>query len=170
MKTTMPKLLLVLSLVCGLALAGTPSFLQADEPREGISAEYASYEEEEEEDEDYDEEDEYDEEHEFEELEIETIHVELEQARLDMLYGSLELMQMAAKIAADDDAIKALAILSIKDSMEPDEAAGLLEEVVDRSESKVARRLARLQLAEVYAELDKPSSARKQLQALLFSE
>lgn len=114
---------------------------------------------------------EYDDDHEedeFERVEIERMYVEMERASLEAMYGAMEMVEKTASIVGDDDGAAALAVVSINDVFEYDEAVQLLEEVVRSAPSKVARRLARFQLAEIHGEHDNLGEVRKQLRAIIF--
>ncbi len=136
---------------------GLPKLAGFDEPinqRPKLAVRYANYQEEEEEEE--------------EDIEEEFDHFEMERLMLETFYGGLEIVEKVGQLAADDDGIVALAITSAEDMMERDDRVEFLKRVAAEAPRKSARRLARLQLAEVYGEDDNPAAARKQLEALIF--
>ena len=122
------------------------------------------------EDHDYDYDEQEDDEHDFEDLEVERVYVEMERASLETMYGAMELVEKIAHVAAEDDGVVALAVVTIKDAFEDEQAIELLEEVVEKAPSKVARRLARMQLIEVYGERDELEKVRTHLRALIFAK
>lgn len=167
--------LLVLSLTLGDALSGSavaePSlslgrakpaaYDESTSQRSPIR--FASHHEDDEHDDhehEHEDHDDYDhDEDEEEELEVEMMHLEIERAAMETFFGALELVEKVADIAGDDDKMAAFAITTIGEELDAEDKIPLLEKLAKECPSQVGRRVAVLQLAEVYGNNDRGEEA-----------
>ncbi len=103
-----------------------------------------------------------------EEWEMEIAEAEMERASVESNIGRLELITRLTEIAGDDAKMAGYAIMHVGEYLEPAEAVKLLEQVIKSQESsKSVRNLAKLKLAEVYAEEGRDSDVKKLLKSIL---
>jgi len=96
-------------------------------------------------------------------------HMREEMGHLVMFNKMLDLMGRMAEIAEHPEASAVVAIMSLEDYMEMEEAADFLQEVLPDVTNPTVRRAIRFKLIEVYGHLDNQDGVRDQLRALIFS-
>ena len=137
------SMMTVLSPVQSLALA------EDEDGDEGFADEDEDEDEDDEDDED-DEEDEDDDEEEFE----------------GEMHEALEAVEVVMELAEDPVRASILAVISVQEVMEPEEAAEFLTDVLDDVKEPIVRRVIRAELVELLAE-ENPDAALKHLRAII---
>lgn len=124
--------------------------------------------------EDFDDEDEgdFEDEEEWEEeewgMEEAMFEVEIMKGHLDMYHSLLEIVNGMNEVTSDPTATALMALHTAKDlAHEEEDHAEFLEEGLDKIKDAAVRRAIRLQLAELYAEMDQPERAREHLARLI---
>lgn len=154
------------------AAAQEPSESDVRQAIEVLMRASAAQEDDDHDDDDHDHEDHDDGDHDDDDhfdLDLELGFAEMERAAVESAYGALELVEQLAEIASSPELSAALAVTSIPDAFERDRAIALLKEVVEKAPSEMARRLARMRLAELHGEEGDDDAVEAQLRALIFS-
>jgi len=134
---------------------------RSEAARARVRARFVSHHEDDEERDEDDDEEEEDDDDDFDDddFEEEMLRGEMERLHLRSMYGGLELIEKLTQIVSDDDGAAVLAVTRIAETLEPEQQVGVLQEVVEGSSSKAARRIARLRLADAYAQMGQPRAA-----------
>ena len=101
------------------------------------------------------------------EFEREFAGLELERANIEYNIGRLEVISRLTEIAGDESAVAAYAIMHIGDLMESAEAMEVLESVCESGRNPTIRNLAKMKLAEIYAQEDRRDDLNRLFRSML---
>lgn len=125
--------------------------------------------EEDEDDEEREDDEEWDEEEERD-IEMEAFEMEMERVHIETNIGRLDMVSRLTEIASNDESMAGYAIMHVGEFLNVEESLELLEKVKSDSDSKSVRNLAKMKLAELYAELDEEEKVKEILYSILTNQ